>query len=145
MRIRFRRTARSRDGAAIVGGVDHGGGFGGEAGEILAGVEPADVHVGRQEGLERDRRRDLAGADQIRGELIDLLMDRLEEMLRLEKIGDPVERLVVDDDGAQQRLLRLDVLRRVAVLRRCRFRQLADGRIERCHDSRSKDAGVCRN
>ena len=130
------------DGAAVVGGVDHGGRFGGEAGEILAGVEPADVDVGRQEGLERDRRRDLAGADQVRGELIELLMDRLEEMLRLEEIGDPVERLVVDEDGAEQRLLRLDVLRGVAVLRRGRFRQLAYGRIERCHDERSKEWGV---
>ena len=130
------------DGAAVVGGVDDGGGFGGEAGEILAGVEPADVHVGRQEGLQRDRRGDLAGADQVRGQLIELLMDRLEEMLRLEKIGDPVERLVVDDDGAEQRLLRLDVLRGVAVLRRGRFRQLADGRIERCHEERSEVPGV---
>ena len=58
-------------------------------------------------------------------------MDRLEEMLRLEEIGNPIERLVVDEDGAEQRLLRLDVVRGVAVLRRGRFRQLADGRIER--------------
>ena len=130
------------DGAAVVGGVDDGRRFGREAGEVLAGVEPADVDVGRQEGLERDGRGDLAGADQIRGELVELLMDRLEEMLRLEKIGNPVERLVVDEDGAEQRLLGLDVVRRAAVLRRGRFRQLADGRIEGCHDSRSKDAGV---
>ena len=63
-------------------------------------------------------------------------------MDRLEEIGDPVERLVVDDDGAEQRLLRLDVLRGVAVLRRGRFRQLAYVRIERCHDSQSKEWGV---
>ncbi len=130
------------DGVAVVGRVDDGGGFGGEAGEVLAGVEPADVHVGGQEGFERDRRGDLAGADQIRGKLIDLLVDRLEEMLRLEKIGDAVERLVVDDDGAQHGLLRLDVLRGVAVRRGGRFGQLADGRIERGHDSRSKERGV---
>src|SRR4029079_14989664 len=69
-------------------------------------------------------------------------MDRLEEMLRLQEVGDPVERLVVDDDGAEQRLLRLDVLRGIAVLRRCRFRQLADGRIERCHRERSEMSGL---
>ena len=44
-----------------------------------------------------------------------LLVDRLEEMLRLEEIGDAVERLVVDQDGAEQRLLRLDIVRRRAV------------------------------
>ena len=53
------------DRAAVVLGVDDGGRFGGEAREILAGVQPADVEVGGQEGLERDRRRDLAGADQV--------------------------------------------------------------------------------
>src|SRR5476651_621537 len=68
-------------------------------------------------------------------------MDRLEEMLRLQKIGDPVERLVVDDDGAEHRLLRLDVLRGVAVRRGGRFRQLAYVRIERGHDSQSKEWG----
>ena len=41
-------------------------------------------------------------------------MDRLEEMLRLEEVGDPVERLVVDEDRAEQRLLGLDVVRRGA-------------------------------
>ena len=30
----------------------------------------------------------------------------------LEEVRDPVERLVVDQDGAEQRLLRLDVVRR---------------------------------
>ena len=69
-------------------------------------------------------------------------MDRLEEMLRLEEVGNPVERLVVDEDGAEQRLLGLDVMRRGAVLRRGRFRQLADGRIERCHEERSEKSGV---
>ena len=77
------------------------------------------------------------------GELVDLLMDRLEEMLRLQKIGDPVERLVVDQDGAEQRLLGLDVVRRAAVLRRGRLRQLADGRIDGCHESRA-EWPVCR-
>ncbi len=126
------------DGVAVVGGVDDGGGLGGKAGEILAGVHAADVHVGRQEGLQRDRGRDLAGADQVAGELIELLVDRLEEMHRLEEIRDAVERLVVDQDGAKQRLLGLDVLRGEAVFRGRRYRQLERGRIERCHGSRSE-------
>ncbi len=77
---------------------------------------------------------ELAGADQAAGVVIDLLMDRLEEVQRLQKIGDPVERLVVDQDRAEQGLFRLDIVRSHAV-DGCRFRRLlARGRIERCHD-----------
>ena len=54
-----------------------------------------------------------AGADELAGDLEDRLVHRLEEMLRLEEIGNPVERFVVDQDGAEQRLFRFDVLRRV--------------------------------
>jgi hypothetical protein len=45
-------------------------------------------------------------------------MDRLEEVRRLEKVADPIERLVVDEDRAQECLLRLDVMRR-RTLSRC--------------------------
>ncbi len=107
------------DGTAVVGGVDDGGGFGGEAREVLAHRQAGDVDVGRQEGLQGDRGRGLADPHQRRGNLIDLLVDRLEEMPRLEKIGDPVERLVVHQDGAQQRLLQLDVVWCRAIKRRC--------------------------
>ena len=117
MPIRLRRNDEVGDGAAVVRGVDHGRRLGREAGEVLAGVEPADVDVGGQEGLQRDRRRHLAGANEVGGDLINLLVQRLDEMRRLEKIGDPVERLVVDQDGAKQRLLGLDVVRRDAILR----------------------------
>ena len=78
--------------------------------QILAERHAADVDSGVEEGLQRDRRGDLAGADQVARDLIDLLMDRIEEMLRIEEIGDPVEGLVIDQDGAQQRLLRLDIV-----------------------------------
>ena len=54
----------------------------------------------------------------LRAMLVDLLVDRLEEMLRLEEVGDAVERLVVDEDRAQQRLLRLDIVRRDAIAAR---------------------------
>ncbi len=49
-------------------------------------------------------------------DLVDDAMHRLEEMLRLEEIRDPVEGLVVDEDRAEQRLLGLDVLRRLPVV-----------------------------
>ena len=52
------------DGAAVVLGIDDGGRLGGKAREILARGQSGDVEIGRQEGLERDRACDLAGADQ---------------------------------------------------------------------------------
>ena len=58
---------------------------------------------------------DLVGADQLARHLIDAPVHRLEEMDRLEEVGDAVEGLVVDEDGAEQRLLGLDVLRSGAV------------------------------
>src|SRR5262249_9034883 len=51
-------------------------------------------------------------------DVVDLLMDRLEEMLRLEKIADAIKRLVVHQDRAQKGLLRLDIVRCGAVGRR---------------------------
>ena len=44
--------------------------------------------------------------------IYDLAMDRLVEMLGDEEIGDAIERLVVDEDSAQQRLLGLHIVRR---------------------------------
>ena len=87
----------------VVLGVDDGGGFGGEAGEVLADRHAADVGFGRQEGLQRDRRGDLAHPDQAGGGLEDGLMDRFEEVFRLQKIRNPIERVVVDQNGAEQR------------------------------------------
>ena len=92
----------------------------------MADRHAADVDRGVEEGLERDRRRDLAGADQVARDLIDLLMDRLEEMLRLEEVRNPVEGLVVDEDRAEQRLFRLDIVRGGAI-ERGRFFDLLAG------------------
>ena len=81
----------------------------------------ADVDIGRQKGLQRDRSGDLAHPDQAAGGLKDGLMDRLEEVLGLEKIRNPVERVVVDQDRAQKALLRLDIVRGAAESRGSRF------------------------
>ena len=112
------------DGAAVIHGVDDGRRLGGKPGEILAERHAGDVEVGRQERLQRDRGRELAGADQAARDVVDLLVDRLEEMLAARENRDPVERLVVDEDRAQQRLLRLDVVRGGAIDRRRRRRSL---------------------
>lgn len=88
------------DGAAIILGVDDGRGLGGKPRQILIDGETGDVELGRQEGLERDRGRKLSGADQAAGELEDELVNALKKMLRLEKVRDPIERLVVDENSA---------------------------------------------
>ena len=130
------------NGAAVVRCVDDRRRLGREAGEILADVEAADVDVGGQEGLQRDRRRHLAGADEVGGNLVDLLVQRLMKLRRVEKIGNPVERLVVDQDGAKQRLLGLDVMGRAAILRCGDVSELSRCRIDGCHDLRSKKPDV---
>ena len=113
------------DGPPVILGVDDGGGLGREAGEVLADRHAADVGVGRQEGLQRHGRGDLAHPDQAAGGLVDGLMQRLEEVLRLEKVRDPVEGVVVDQDRAQKALLRLDIVRRAPIGRGCRHRARA--------------------
>ena len=47
------------DGAAVILGVDDRGRFGGEPGQVLIDRQAGDVEVGGQEGLQRDRCRDL--------------------------------------------------------------------------------------
>ena len=89
------------DGASVISGIDDGGGLGGEPRQVLADRQPADVDIGVQEGLQRHRGGDLAGAHQVARKLEDVLVDRLEEMHRLQEVGDPVECLVIDEDSAQ--------------------------------------------
>src|SRR5580658_3887261 len=68
-------------------------------------------------------------------------MDGLEEMLRLEEVGDAVKRLVIDEDSAKQRLLGLDIVR-CDTERRLRRRLLACGRIEYRHDRSDESSAV---
>src|SRR5882762_1429018 len=61
-------------------------------------------------------------------------MDRLEEVLRLEKIRDPIERVVVDQNGAENALFRFDIVRRSAISRCSRVgRELENVRISQGH------------
>src|SRR5439155_11210622 len=71
------------DGAAVVKGVDDCGRLGGEAGEILRDGQPGNVRVRAEEGLERDRGGELPRAHEAARNVIDLGVDRLEEMRRL--------------------------------------------------------------
>src|SRR5262249_11828680 len=63
-------------------------------------------------------------------DVVDLLMDRLEEMLRLEEIADAIKRLVVYPDRAQEGLLRLDIVRGGAVAGPRGVRWLAQPRFD---------------
>ena len=114
------------DRAAVILGVDDGRGFGGEAREILRHGEAAEI-VLAQERLQRDGRRHLAGADQLRGDLEDAPVNLFVEVLGAQEIGDAVERVVVDEDRAQQGLFGLDVVRGETV--RCLF-----GRVRKLHE-----------
>ena len=114
--------------------VDDGGCFGSETGEVLTDRHAANVGIGRQERLQGDGGRDLAHPDQGARGLVDGLVQRLEEMLRLEEIRDAIERVVVDQDRTQEALFRFDVVRRTPVGRgRGIGRELVDVRINQGH------------
>ena len=122
------------DGAPIVLRIDDGGGFGGKACQVLTDRHAADVDVGRQEGLQRDRGCHLAHPDQAAGGLKDGLMDRLQEVFGLKKIRNPVERVIVDQDRAQKALLCLDIVRSAAESRGSRLGgEFQNVRIKRGH------------
>jgi hypothetical protein len=63
-------------------------------------------------------------------------VDRLEEMLRFQEVRNPVERLVVDENGAEQGLLRLDIVRGGPECRRGVVDRFAECRISRCPGGR---------
>src|ERR1700749_2744974 len=69
-------------------------------------------------------------------------MNLLDEVLAPEEVGDPVERVIVDEDRAEQRLLRFEIMRRRAIgafLRlRLALRELFDGR----HGSGASPGGL---
>ena len=96
------------DRAAILGGIDDGRGVGGEPAEVL---RHGHVRVDRfgvlEERLDRDRGCGLAGVDQRRERLVNAPMQRIEEMIGRKKARYAVERLVVDENRAEQALARL--------------------------------------
>ena len=101
--------------AAVILGVDDRRRLVGEARQIFGDADLADQLVFLQEALDGARVGDLAEADELRRLLVDLPVQRIEEVAGLEEIRDAVERLVVDQDRAEQRLLDLDVVRALAV------------------------------
>ena len=106
------------DGTAVILGVDDGGGIGCETPEILRHGQLADRLVALEEGLERDRCGALTRPDQLRRVVVDPPMQCVVEMLRFEEARHPVAGLVIHQDGAKKRLLRLEIMGRGAEGRR---------------------------
>ena len=96
------------NGAGVIDGVDDRGRLGRQPRQILRNGHAAEVVVA-EKGLERDRRGQLAEADQLGGGLVDAPVQLLREMFGLEEVGNAVEGVVVDQDRAQQRLFRLEI------------------------------------
>ncbi len=127
------------DRASVILRIDDGRRFGCEAGEILRYRHAADVGLGRNERLQRHGCRDLVQPDQAAGDLVEVLVDRLEEMPRLKKVRHAVERVVVDEDRAKQALFGLDIMRGRTISRGAGDgRQFQGGRIRGGH---GKEAG----
>jgi|GEM_PF-6641329 len=87
------------------------------------GSQPAEVLRHRQVFVDRlrvleeraqgDRCRLLARLDELGGDLVNLLMQRVVKVVRLKEASDPVQGLVVDENGSEQGLLGFDVVRRL--------------------------------
>ena len=94
------------DRAAIVAGVDDGRRLGRKPGEILGDRQIADPLFGRQEGFDRDRIGDLAHPHHFGDLREDVPMQRFVEIS-----------IVVDENGAEQGLFGLQIVRRLAIKR----------------------------
>ncbi len=72
------------DGTSVIGGIDDRGRLGGEAREILRDADAAEI-VLAQKGLQRDGRRELARANQLRCNIKNAAVQFFGEILRLQK------------------------------------------------------------
>ena len=115
------------NGAAVILGVDDGGRVGRQTPEILRDGKFSRRRLGLEEGLERNRGRALAAQDQLGRGLVDAGMELVVEMAGLEEIGDAVDRLVIDQDGAEKGLFRLKIVRRLAEDRGLRLKRANQG------------------
>ena len=95
-------------------GIDHVHRRRRQAGEVGGAAGRLHVLVLLDVGLQRDRAHDLAALDQPRQRIEQLAVQGIGEVLRPQELGDALVGGVVDQDGAQQRLLRLEIVRRLA-------------------------------
>ena len=100
-------------------GGDRRSGKTGEVGRAAKLLQPLILF---QIGLQRDRRGERVLLDPRHRDLEDAGMDRLEEMLGLHQRRDAVVDVVIRQNGAEQLLFGLDIMRKRVVLRRVRDR-----------------------
>ena len=124
---------------SIIPRVKDGGGICCESGKILSDGQSALDDVTRKERLQRYRRGALAVPDEPRRNLEYFTVNGFKEMSRLEEIRDPEERLVVDQDGAEQGLLQLDIIRQ-----RCAGAWSPIGEAPTCVELRFAGKACCR-
>ena len=103
------------DGAAVILGVDDGCRLRGERAEILPHLQRRrDRGVLVEVGAQRDWCEAFCRLSEVPHQLVDLLMQRIVEVMRIEERGHAVHRLVVDEDRAKQRLFGLQIVRGLA-------------------------------
>lgn len=83
------------DRTAVIGSVDDGNRLARQADQITRNRYVADLFVGWQECLDRDGRRHLAHADQLRGNLEDFAVQGFVEMACLKEVRDAVIGVIV--------------------------------------------------
>ena len=100
------------DQPSIIVGIDDGRGGAGQAGEIAIAAQVDQVGIVAEITLQRDRVGDLVLGGERQAGLVDAAVQRFGEMLGAEEFGYPLDRPVVEQDRAQERLLRLEIVRR---------------------------------
>ncbi len=85
-----------------------------ETDEIGVTADLGEARILLHERLQGERRDDVAFRPHALDRFIETLMQGIVEMLGLEQIGDALERIVVDQDRTQQRLLDVDVVGNLA-------------------------------
>ena len=102
--------------ARIVAHVRHGGRGLRQTGEIAVTAHFHQPRIGFHRRVQGQRRDDHAAALGLRGhDLVDALMQRIVEMLRLQRTRHALQRLIVHEDRTEQRLLDFDVIGDVAI------------------------------
>ena len=112
-----RGAQRGREGgAAARGGGGAGDGGRRRGGGVLGAADVLGLGVLIEKALERHRFGDLAPFDQLGAGIEDAPMNGIGEMLGLEKLRDPVVGEIVDEDGAEQGLLGVEIMWRCPVI-----------------------------
>jgi len=102
--------------AGIIAHIGHGRRRRHQAGEIGDTAQFDQTGIGLHRGMQSERRQDKRAAlKRLRHGFEDAGMQRIVKMIRLDQRADPLQRLVVHQQRAQQRLLDLDVIGDVAI------------------------------